>query len=369
MRLGVGAVFDGTAFIPGDIEIAEGRVTGLGLSPGGPGLAVPGYVDLQVNGFGGVDFQTCGPEGYREAGPALAATGVTAFQPTLITAPVDDLVERLGSIGGAQRREGGPVILGAHLEGPFLSPDRAGVHPVEHLLEPDPAVLDRLLAAGPVTHVTMAPELPGALEMVGRLVDRGVRVSFGHTDAGAETAHRGFDAGAVAVTHLFNAMRPFTPRDPGLAGAALARAGIVVTIIADGVHLAPDTVRLVAASARGRAAVVTDAIAAAAAGDGPYRLGGIDIDVVDGVATRPDGRLAGATGGLDQAVRNLITWGVPVSEALASATSVPGRLTGTGAGVLEVGGRADVVVLDDRFEVVRVLIGGADRSFGGGWDS
>lgn len=362
MRLGVARAYAGGGFVPGDVEIAGGRVVALGCAPAGSGTAVPGFVDLQVNGFGGVDFLGASAAGYGRAGAAIAATGVTSFLPTLITSPPEAMLAALATLGSLP--EGmAPRVLGAHLEGPFLSPEKAGTHPVEDLLSPERGLLDRLLAAGPVRMVTLAPELDGALELVGHLVARGVVVSCGHSNATAAEAARAFDSGARAATHLLNAMRGISARDPGLAGAALARDGVVVQLIADGVHLAPETVLLAWRAARGRIALVTDAIAAAGGSDGEYRLGSVAVHVRGREARRADGVLAGSVLTMDAALRNVVAWGIPLAEAVAGLTAVPAGLLGRDdVGVLEVGGQADVVVLDDRLEVARVLVGGQDVS-------
>lgn len=362
-RLGVGAAIVEGRLIPGDVEVADGVVTAVGLPGAGDDLAVPGFVDLQVNGFGGVDFLAADPAGYEQAGQALLATGVTAYQPTLITSPLEQVEQALEVVASAAHSTGGPRILGAHLEGPFLSPDRPGTHPVEHLRDPDAAVLERLLAAGPVTQVTLAPELPGALALVALLRKRGVVVSVGHTAADAATAHAAFDAGATTVTHLWNAMRRFAPRDPGVGAVALSRDDVAVQLIVDGVHLAPETVQLAWRCARGRLAVVTDAVAAAGRGDGTYTLGQVDVTVAGGEVRRRDGTLAGSVLTMDAAVRNLVALGVAVHEAVGAATAVPARIAGRDeVGSLRVGGVADVVVLDDGLSVRRVLRGGREAA-------
>ncbi len=360
MRLGVRAALVGGELVPGDVEVEDGLVAGYGLpSPGGRGLASPGFVDLQVNGFAGVDFLDADASGYARAGEALLATGVTAYLPTLITAPEERLVAALGEIVEGGR---GPRILGAHVEGPFLSPRRLGTHPPSARRDPDPALLERILAAGPVRLYTLAPELPGALELVDTLLARGAVVSAGHTDATAEEANAAFDRGVGTVTHLFNAMRPFTHRDPGLAGVALARPDVVVQIIVDGVHLSPDTVRLVWRAAGGRLALVTDAVAGAgASGDGSYRLGDVAVEVRDGVVRREDGVLAGSVLTMIEAVRNLHALGVPLESALDAATAVPARVVGADAGRIEIGAPADIAVLSEELEVERVLVGGEAR--------
>jgi len=241
MRLGVEAALVGTEIVRGDVEVAEGTVTRVGLANGnGRGLATPGFVDLQVNGFAGIDLMGADAEGYRLAGEALLETGVTAYLPTFISAPEEEL---LAALHGVPIDPGGPRILGVHLEGPFLAKSRLGIHPPSARRDPDRALLERLLAAGPVRLMTLAPELPGAHELIDLLVQRGITVSCGHTDATAEQATEAFDRGVQTVTHLFNAMRPFRHRDPGLAGSALAREDVVVQIILDGVHLAEETAR------------------------------------------------------------------------------------------------------------------------------
>jgi N-acetylglucosamine-6-phosphate deacetylase len=360
MRLGVeAAIVDGT-LVPGDVEVADGRVAGVALSPrGGSGIAARGFVDLQVNGFAGVDFAATDLAGYRRAGEALLETGVTAFQPTLITAPEDDLVAALRAVPADAI---GPRVLGAHLEGPFLSPKRLGAHPAEARRDPDAALLERLLTAGPVATMTLAPELPGALELVDLLHERGVVVSCGHSDATAEEASLAFDRGVGTVTHLFNAMRPLSHRDPGIVGAALARDDVVVQLILDGNHIADETARVVWRAAAGRVALVTDAIAAAGVGDGSYRLGSVDVGVRDGVARRDDGVLAGSVLTMLEAVRNLHLLGVPLVDAIAAATSVPARVVRRPSlGVLTPGGDADIVVLDDRLELRTVLVSGREE--------
>ena len=360
MRLGVEAALVDGALVPGDVEVADGLIVAYGLAgANGRGVAVPGLVDLQVNGFGGVDLMGADADGYRRAGEALLETGVTSYLPTFISAPEEDLLAALGNVPGDA---GGARILGVHLEGPFLSEKRLGIHPPAARRDPDPALLDRLLGAGPVRLMTLAPELPGAGELIDRLLLAGVAVSCGHTDATAAEGMHAFDRGARTVTHLFNAMRPFRHRDPGLAGAALAREDVIVQIILDGVHLAEETARVIWRSAPGRVALVTDAVAAAGMGDGFYFLGGSEIEVRNGVARSLDDVLAGSSLTMIEAVRNLHGLGIPLTEVVAAATSVPARVLGaTDLGRLDVGLPADLVVLDDALEIERVCIGGEDR--------
>ena len=360
MRVGVEAAIVEGELLRGDVEVVDGRIVSVGLAPhSGGGIAVPGFVDLQVNGFGGVDFAAADAAGYKAAGEALLDSGVTAYQPTLITAPEEDLIAALREVPA---EPAGPRILGVHLEGPFLSPNRLGAHPAAARRDPDRGLLERLLAAGPVGYMTLAPELDGALELVDLLHERGVVVSCGHSDATAEQAAAAFDRGVGTVTHLFNAMRPLGHRDPGIAGAALVRDEVVVQVILDGHHLAEETAKVVWRTAAGRVALVTDAIAATGVGDGSYRLGGVDVEVRDGVARRADGVLAGSVVTMIEAVRNLHALGASLVEAVAAATSIPARIAHRPElGVLRQGGDADLVVIDDELEIRRVLRGGRER--------
>ena len=360
MRLGVEASLVGNQLILGDVEIIDEVVTAVGLPGSGRGIAVPGFVDLQVNGFGGVDFLDADAAAYRRAGDALLETGVTAYLPTLITSPEQQVLAAMREVPVDDL--GRPRILGMHLEGPFLSPNRLGTHEASSRRDPDPALLERLLDAGPVRLMTLAPELAGADALIDMLLARGVVVALGHTDAIAAQANAAFDRGARSVTHLFNAMRPFLHRDPGIVGAALARDDVFVSIVVDGIHLAPETVKTVWRAAPGRLVLITDAIAAAPRGDGPSSLGELDLQVHEGAVRGPDGVLAGSVLTMIEAVRNLHALGVPVEDAVTAATTTPARVLGDPElGRIDVGLAADLVVLNDRIEIDRVLVGGEVR--------
>lgn len=345
MRLGVAAAVVRGELLPGDVEIREGMIGDVGLRGSATGTAVPGFVDLQVNGYGGIDLLT-EPERWREVDLMLSEIGVTTWQPTLISAEPEQTLQALRAIE-----------LGVHLEGPFLA--LPGAHPPGCLRQPDLQLLQSFLAAGRVCSVTLAPELPGALELIYEVRRHGIVVSLGHSAADAASAHAAFDRGARTVTHLFNVMRPFAHRDPGLAGVALARDDVVVQLICDGVHLADETVLLAWRAARNRLALVSDSIAAAGLGDGSFQLGGTAIDVERGVSRTLDGALAGGTGTVPEAMRRLAGLGVPLAEAVDAGTRVPARiLQRADAGLLEPGAPADVVVLDEDLRVKRVLRAG-----------
>jgi N-acetylglucosamine-6-phosphate deacetylase len=354
VKLGVEAALVQGEFVRGDVDVDGGVVTAVGLrTTGRAGIAVPGFVDLQVNGYAGVDFLAASRVDYERAGEALLEGGVTAYQPTFITAPEETLVAALREVPDTSQ------VIGAHVEGPFLSPERLGTHPAVDRRDPDLELLRRLLDAGRITQYTLAPELPGAETLIAELLDRGVVVAAGHTNATADEAHAAFDLGVSTVVHLFNAMRPFRSRDPGIAGVALTRPDVSVQMIVDGHHLSDETVRLIWGAAAGRAALVTDAMAGAGLAAGSYQLGAVEVEVAGGVPMRGDGVFAGTVLTMHDAVRNLHALGVPLSDAVGAATVVPGRIIGRpDLGVLEPGARADIVVLDDRLDIARVIAGG-----------
>lgn len=360
-RLGVGAALVGEELVPGDVGIEGDRIVAVGLAGDGSGTAVPGFVDLQVNGFAGVDFGEADADGVRRVAETLVAYGTTAFQPTLITLATEDYVSAMKRLKSAEEQDMPARMLGVHIEGPFLSLRRVGAHEPSLVRPPEPGLYERLAELGPLTYVTLAPEMPGALELIPRLVEMGVVVAIGHSDADAATAHAAFNAGARAVTHLFNAQRPVHHRDPGITFAALARRDVVVGVIADGVHLAADTLRVVVNAALDRMALVTDAVAPAGLGDGEHTLGGQRL-FLSGLEVRLEGgTIAGSVLTMDAAVRNLIDAGAPFEKAVACATWIPAQLIGRPElGTLAPGTVADVVVLDDSLSVTRTLVGGAE---------
>lgn len=325
---------------PGRVVVDAGVVVDVG-APGRADVAVPvlapGFVDLQCNGVGDVSFAAGGAATWARAAALLAPTGATTVLPTVVSGcPVDTALDGFGS--GLRV----PDFPGLHLEGPMLSPVRRGAHCADALTDLD---VDAVLAR-PVRLVTLAPELPGALGVAARLAAAGITVAAGHTDADADTAAAAFDTGVHLVTHLWNAMRPLDRRDPGLVGAALVDDRVRVCVIGDGVHVDP---RVVLATWRavgaGRFVGVTDAVAAVAGFH------------VDGAAVRDDlhGALAGSAVTMDTVLRNLVTWGVPVADAIAAVSANPAAAVGlTDRGGIEVGLRADVVALDDDLRVIPV---------------
>jgi N-acetylglucosamine-6-phosphate deacetylase len=355
----------GWLLLDGDriVEVGEGpppRTADVDL---GPVTVTPGFVDLHVHGGGGASFDTGTADAADVAAAAHLAHGTTSMAASLVTdtpGRMADAVRELALLVDDGR------LAGIHLEGPWLSPRRSGAHQPGALTHPTPGAVEELLTAGggAVRMVTLAPELPGGLDAVGRLADAGVVVAIGHTDATYDEARAAIDAGARLGTHLFNAMRPLHHRDPGPVGALLD-APVEVELIADGVHLHPAVLRTVFAAKPGRCILVTDAMAAAGGPDGDYRLGPMAIEVRDGVARLAngsgDGAIAGSTLTMDAAVRFAVrTAGLPLLDVVHAASTAPAAAWGLAdVGAIEPGRRADLVVLDDRLEVVRVMRAGA----------
>jgi N-acetylglucosamine-6-phosphate deacetylase len=342
-------------------------------------LVAPGFLDLQLNGGYGHDVTSdarCIPELARR----LPSTGVTAFLPTVVTSPavareraLDVMAELLArrdqrgqsgdEVDASDRTAGGAgaVPLGLHFEGPVLAGDRRGAHRAEFLGLPDEAELGRWTRSGGLALVTLAPEVPGAIDLIARLTAAGVTVSIGHTGCTPAEFAAARAAGATAVTHLFNAMAPFSHRAPGPIGATLADPTVIAGLIVDGIHVDPTAVTMAwRALGPERTCLVTDAVAALGMPDGTLTLGGREIQVgPDGVRT-PEGVLAGSNLTLDRAVRNLVAFtGCTTAEAISSVTTVPARLLGlTDRGRVEEGARADLVVLDRSLHPRRTIVGG-----------
>lgn len=314
-----------------------------------------GFLDLHTHGGGGASAEE-GSDAMLRARTMHRTHGTARALVSLVSNPLHTLVGGLAQVRAAMDRD--PSILGAHLEGPFLAPGRRGAHASEHLIEPAAAAVHQLIAAGEgvLRQVTIAPELPGALVAVERFVQAGVVVAIGHTECDAATARAAFDRGATLVTHLFNAMPPVHHREPGPALAGLLDPRVTVELIADGIHLHPDMVAAAFALAPGRVALITDAMAAAGAGDGAYLLGDLDVTVTEGVATiAGTDTIAGSTLTQDVALRNSLAAGVPVAAAIAALTSTPERVLGLPESRILAGKRADLVLFDQAAGVVRPL--------------
>ena len=368
------AVVDG-ALTPVTVSVEDRHITALECYADpeaeivlDTGTLTAGLVDIQINGAFGVDFAAADESGWDTVAAALPATGVTSFQPTLITAPLTQLIAGLDTATEARdRQEDGPYarILGVHLEGPWLSPRKNGVHELKYLSEPTTPAVDALMSAvgfDILTLLTLAPELPGALEAIKRLTGAGVPVSIGHTDATAAEVEAAADAGATLVTHIFNAQRGLAHREPGVPGAALADSRYRVGLIADLHHVAGEVCTLIFRAAPGRVVLVTDAIAAAGMEPGAYVLAGIPVTLgEDGVPRNADGTIAGSALTLDQAVRNMIGLGLPVTTVIEAASRVPADALGRGdLGRIAVGARADLVHWTEDFHPARTWVDGRE---------
>jgi N-acetylglucosamine-6-phosphate deacetylase len=325
---------------------------------------LPGFVDLHMHGGGGAQITTDDPDEILAAVAFHRRHGTTRTLASLVTDDLDRMSAAVRTIAEIVHGNAAGAIHGVHLEGPFLNPSRRGSHHREHLLAPDRAALRQLLRAGDgtVRVVTLAPELPGGMDLIRDLVAAGVLPAVGHTEATFDEARTAFAAGARIATHLFNAMRSFHHRDPGPAGAALADETVTCELINDGLHVHDDAVRIATAAAGpDRIAFITDATPAAGMSSGRYRLGPVPV-IADGGSVRlTDGTLAGSTLTMDAAVRHAIrVTGLPVTGVARSAATTPAALLGLAdrTGSLVPGKAADLVVLDDDLHVREVFTDG-----------
>ena len=334
----------------------------------GDDVLAPGFIDIHIHGGGGHDVMESDPEALPAVEALIAKHGVCSYFPTTVTAPLEGTLRSLDQLaraietGNESRSAVGARPLGIHLEGPFISHDRRGVHPPADLLPPTMSAFERFweAARGQIRLMTIAPELPGALEVIAAAAARGICVSLGHSDADYETTRAAIDAGASHATHTFNAMRPLSHRDPGIVGAVLTDDRISADIIADGIHLDPAIVKLFLQSkGPDKAVLISDATAATGMPDGRYRLGALEVEVNDGKCLS-NGRLAGSVLTLDRAVRNGMHFAEWSLSAMVRAVTInPARITkAKGVGVLQTGSRADFVVLNRAGDVKRTVIGG-----------
>jgi N-acetylglucosamine-6-phosphate deacetylase len=351
-----------SVLIDGDriVWVREGRVDEAGATRMGEAgdTVVPGYIDLQINGFAGHDA-AAGPAAIEKMSASLPRFGVTAFVPTLISRPIGEGVAFVRDCATAEST--GARVLGAHVEGPFLNPKYRGAHDPACLVLPTPEHVARFVASPPLL-MTLAPELPGALEAIRALTGAGVTVSAGHSGASLGEAQAGFDAGVRFGTHLFNAMAPMHHRDPGLPGALLGDDRIALGLIADGVHVHRSMLSVaLKVAGPGRIALTTDAVAAAGAPPGNYTIAGRNV-FSDGTSVRlADGTLAGSAATMDHLVRVMAGLpGVDLRQAVEMASATPARAIGIdgSAGSIRPGAPADLVVLDPALQVRLTLVGG-----------
>jgi N-acetylglucosamine-6-phosphate deacetylase len=336
---------------------------------------VPGFVDLHIHGAGGHDVMEANANALDRLTSTVARHGTTSIVATTVTAPIDLTCQSLEGIASYIRSHENPEepsenrplaaeILGIHLEGPFISKARRGVHPPEAISRASIEVLNRLLEAsdGLVRILTIAPELPGAMELIEAAVAAKIVVALGHTDADYDQARAAIQAGARHAVHMFNAMRPFTHRDPGVVGAILTDPDVTAEVIADGVHVAGPAIQvLIGVKGFDAVLLTSDGIAATGMPDGSYRLGNFDVTVRDGVCRNGEGKLAGSTLTLDRALRNVVALGVSLKDAVRMATVLPARRLGLAGkkGIIAVGADADLVALTPELHVAGVMTRGA----------
>ncbi len=327
---------------------------------------IPAYFDVHFHGSGGADVMEATQSSLATIGQFLARHGVGSYLATTISAPVDTILQSLCGLSKLidANPNGGARPLGIHLEGPFISHAKRGAHAERDLQLPTVALFNRMWEAseGHIRLITIAPELPGADEVIVRAVELGVRVSLGHSNAGTGDALRSIAAGATSATHTFNAMRRFDHRDPGILGVVLDRPDLFAEIIADGLHVNPTVVRMFwKEKGSERAILVTDAMSATGMPDGNYKLGELDVRVKDGKCIVGEDTLAGSTLTMDRAVRNFAEFtGAELGTAAALATRNPARMTGLDSqvGMLEVGRSADLAVLSPTGEVIETILRG-----------
>ncbi|TCU49679.1 N-acetylglucosamine-6-phosphate deacetylase [Curtobacterium sp. PhB146] len=360
-----GSTADGWVLLAGDVVHAVGsgpeapaadQVVDLGDA-----VLTPGFTDLHGHGGATESYED---DSFAESLAVHRAHGTTRSVLSLVANPVPALADSLARIRSVMATD--PLVLGVHLEGPFLSPHNKGAHNESFLIDPSPAAVDALLEAGEgvIRQVTIAPELPGALDAVRRFVAAGVTVAVGHTVGMYDQARAAFDAGATLLTHAFNAMPGLHHRAPGPIGAAVADDRVTLELILDAVHVHPVVADTLFRAAPGRVALITDAMGAAGAADGSYRLGSLDVTVTDGVAhVAGTDTIAGSTLTQDVALRNAVSLaGRTLPEAVAALTSVPAAALGLGdrLGRLAPGYAADLVALSPALEVQRVWGGGRE---------
>ncbi|MGO9640928.1 MAG: N-acetylglucosamine-6-phosphate deacetylase [Candidatus Acidiferrales bacterium] len=334
------------------------------------GTIVPGFVDVHIHGAGGKDVMDGGAASLEIVAATAARFGTTSLVATTVTASPEHTCRSVEAIARwmesqfAETRAVKAEVLGIHFEGPFICAARRGVHPLEWIAAPSTSLLGRFLGAarGAARILTLAPEIPGALDLVHAARGAGVVVSLGHTDASFDEASAAIRAGARHAAHVFNAMRPFSHRETGVLGAVLTSREVTAELIADGVHVDGTAIRLLlAAKGVDRTVLVSDGTAATGMPDGSYRLGTFEVSVRGGVCRNAEGKLAGSTLTLDRAVRHMVELGVPLAEAVRMATWNPARVLGIEGrkGTLGAGADADLVLLDEQLHVARVMARGA----------
>lgn len=338
--------------IESDAELIDGN--GMWL--------IPGMIDVHIHGANGYDMMDGTEDSIQEVSRACAATGCTSFLATSVSSTIEDLLNMIRSVKSVIGREQGARIAGIHLEGPYLNPKRKGMQNEKYLRHPNLEEMKCVFqeAGSLIKMVTIAPELPGGLELISFLKEQGVVIAVAHSDATYEEAKQAFAAGASHVTHCFNGMRPIHHRDPGLIVAAFEEPHVSLQAIVDQVHLHPAIVRLMHRLKGPEGMVlITDALQAMGLGDGNYIFGGHHVTVSEGIARLADGTLASSTVTMNEALRLTEANGISMEDAVHMASTTPARILGLShKGKIEVGYDADLVLMDERYQVQWTMIEG-----------
>jgi N-acetylglucosamine-6-phosphate deacetylase len=347
------SIEDETSKAVGDVKTIDGNGH----------LLIPGMIDVHIHGANGYDMMDGDPNSINEVSKMCARSGCTSFLATSLTSSISDLQRMILNVREVLGKEPGAKISGIHLEGPYINQKKKGMQNANYIRHPDFTEMETILdMTGPlIKMVTLAPELPGGMEMVTYLVNRSIIVSLAHSDASFEQAKKAFELGASHVTHCFNAMRPIHHRDPGLVVAAFEEENVSVQAIVDNIHLHPAIVRLMY-SIKGaeRMVLITDALQAMGKGDGQYNFGGQEVEVLDGVARLSDGTLASSTVTMNEALRKTVETGIPLCDAVLMAATTPAEILDLKSkGKIVPGFDADLVLLDDQFNVVWTMINGS----------
>ena len=318
-------------------------------------VALPGFIDIHIHGCNMADATDGNPESASEMSKWLAQNGITSFCPTTMTLGIDTLKKCFGFIADTMGNEEGAYIHGINMEGPFIAPEKKGAQAAEHILEPDFEIFNELNSICPVKVVDIAPERPTSIDFIEK-AKKICTVSAAHTTADYETGKKAIDSGITHATHLYNAMNGLTSREAGMVGAVLDSDNVNAELICDGIHISPATLRITFRSlGEDRTIVISDAMMAAGLEDGEYTLGGQKVIKKDGAARLVDGTLAGSSTNLFDEFRNLISFGIPLRQAIKSVTINPARAIGIDdiTGSIEEGKNADILILSDDFSEIK----------------
>ncbi|AIQ24892.1 N-acetylglucosamine-6-phosphate deacetylase [Paenibacillus sp. FSL E2-8871] len=342
-----------------DLSIPEGQYERI---DGGGHLLVPGMIDVHIHGANGFDMMDGTEKSIQEVSSACASSGCTSFLATSVSSTLEDLLEMIRSVKRVIGHEVGAKIAGIHLEGPYLNPKRKGMQNEKYLRHPNLEEMNLIFeeAGSLIKMVTIAPELPGGMELISFLKEKGVVIAIAHSDATYEEAKQAFASGASHVTHCFNGMRPIHHRDPGVIVAAFEEKHVSLQAIVDNVHLHPAIIRLMHTLKGPEGMVlITDALQAMGLGDGDYMFGGHHVTVSEGVARLKDGTLASSTVTMNEALRYTVETGIPLIDAVKMASTTPANILGLQQkGTITSGFDADLVLLDDEFKVCWTMVNG-----------